>query len=86
MTDREELFRLLYYALLEIRLSGHDTGNKLVYELADALHNVPAALAHAERSGTPADHAEILALTRQRLDAQGRTAFHEQAARYGGTA
>lgn len=41
--------RLLFQALLEIREQGHESGNKVVFHLADLFHNVVLEMEAAAR-------------------------------------
>ena len=45
------LYRLLFDALIEIRLLGYESNNKMVWVLADLLHNLPLQLDRLDRGG-----------------------------------
>lgn len=42
--ERQQLCRMLYYALLEIRALGHEGKSEQAHSLADAFHNLPVYL------------------------------------------
>ena len=42
--ERQQLCRMLYYALLEIRGLGHEGKAEQAHDLADAFHNLPVYL------------------------------------------
>ncbi len=49
MNDAKKIHDALYYALIEIRARAEQTGDKLVFHLADLLHGVPGQLLRVER-------------------------------------
>jgi hypothetical protein len=49
MDEREKLHRLLYRALLEVRIEAHDVQNSKIFHLADLFHNIPLQLESAAR-------------------------------------
>ena len=49
MNSSDKLHRLLHIALIEIREQGRAEENKVVFRLADLLHNVPLQLGSAVR-------------------------------------
>lgn len=44
MEAREALHRLLYTALVEMRVEAHEQQNQMIFHLADLFHNVPLQL------------------------------------------
>lgn len=49
MQDSDVIFKALYYALIEMRERGHETGDNVVLHLADLMHNLPGVLAQVAR-------------------------------------
>ena len=47
MTSKEIIYRLIYYALIEIRMDARSMQGKKIFHLADLLHNIPLALEKA---------------------------------------
>jgi hypothetical protein len=43
-TTKQQLYRLLYLALIDLRAEGHNAENRLMFLLADLFHNVPLQL------------------------------------------
>lgn len=51
-TTKRMLHRLLYFALIDLRLEGHEHSDKLVFLLADLFHNIPLQLERVDRGET----------------------------------
>lgn len=68
MDAKEKVYKLLYQALLEIRLEAYDTKNKKIFQLADLFHDVPLKLKGATEGSVT--YEEVLRLIEQR--AQGK--------------
>lgn len=49
MTAEEMIYRLLYRALIEIRMEAHRAENNTIYGLADLMHNLPLQLLQVAR-------------------------------------
>jgi|SRR5689334_8178020 hypothetical protein len=64
---KQQLYDLLYRALLDLRVEGHATQNQLVFLLADLFHTVPLQLDRVDQGDLAPD--EILSWLRRR--AQG---------------
>jgi hypothetical protein len=77
MDDREALFRLLYLALLEMRVQGHESHNKVVFHLADLFHNLPSRL--QEVTEGKATYAEVMAFLRESAKEKHCERWMEQA-------
>ena len=43
-TTKQQLYRLLYLALIDLRAEGHNAEHRLVFLLADLFYNVPLQL------------------------------------------
>ena len=69
MTDRDMIYKLLFDALLDLRIEGHETKSKKVYGLADLFHQLPNRLKDMEDGKSTA--AEILGELRQRARERG---------------
>lgn len=54
MTTKETIHKLLYYALIEIRVEAYEAKQSKIFHLADLFHNVPLSLA------TTDDYDELL--------------------------
>jgi len=48
-TTKQQLYRLLYTALIDLRAEGHNAENRLVFLLADLFHNIPLQLDLVDR-------------------------------------
>lgn len=58
MNSNTVIHRLIYYALIEIRMEAHHIQHQKIFHLADLLHNIPLAL---DQASDEADYDEILA-------------------------
>lgn len=58
MKSKEILFRLLYYALLDVRYDAHESKNSKIFAISNAMHNLPLKLLNANDE---ADFQSILA-------------------------
>lgn len=69
MTPREIIHRLLYLALIEIRMAAHESEPKKIFHLADLFHNIPLQLEiTAQKEGS---YEEILTWLQERADEKG---------------
>jgi hypothetical protein len=77
MTTRRLLYRLLYAALLDIRVEGYTVNNKKVFHLADLMHNVPLQLDKVERGESSAE--EVMHWLEKHAHEKGIERWLEQA-------
>jgi hypothetical protein len=63
-TTKQQLYRLLYFALIDLRAEGHDAENRLVFLLADLFHNVPLQLDRLDQGDLAPD--DVLGWLRSR--------------------
>lgn len=68
MTAKSTVHQLLFQALLEIREKGHDSGDSVVYHLADLFHN---AVLQMEQADEVNDFDEVLDFILQRAKEKG---------------
>lgn len=68
MTNAELAHRLLYFALLELRDHGRETGDKGVFRISDIYHNVPLALLQAD---SEEDYLRVIEDIRARAERHG---------------
>lgn len=52
---KQQLYRLLYLALIDLRAQGHDAEDRLVFLLADLFHNVPLQLDRVDQGDLAPD-------------------------------
>jgi hypothetical protein len=64
---KQQIYDLLYRALIDLRAEGHATQNQLVFLLADLFHNIPLQLNRVDHGDLAPD--DVLAWLRRR--AQG---------------
>jgi len=69
MEARELIYRLLYYALLEIRVEAHEIQNGKIFHLADLFHNIPLQLDKVSRGEGSFD--DVLSWLEQRASEKG---------------
>lgn len=69
MDEREKVHRLLYRALLEMRLEAHDVQNRKIFHSADLFHNIPLHLERAARGD--ATYEEIFSALNDRAAEKG---------------
>jgi len=69
METRALLHRLLYDALLAIRLEGHEAGHKPVFHLADLFHTIPLHLETVAQGQSTYD--EVLRWLTERAEEKG---------------
>ncbi len=77
MTAEEMIYRLLYRALIEIRMEAHRAENNTIYGLADLMHNLPLQLLQVAR-GEKA-HEQALADLRERAQNRGGATWFNHA-------
>ena len=73
MDNSDVIYDVLYYALIELRDRGRESGDKVVFHLADLLHNLPlelAQVAHGNRT-----FADVLASLESKADEKGCRAW-----------
>jgi hypothetical protein len=75
MSSRSTVYRLLFKSLLEMRDRGRETGDTVVFHLADLFHNVVLQLDKAE---TTEDYNEVLSFLRSRASEKGCDAWLER--------
>ena len=75
MHESDIIFELLYFALIEIRSRGDETGDAMVFHLADLMHNVPGGLAQAARGERT--YADVHASLQAKADSKGCRAWLE---------
>ena len=63
------IHRLLYFALLEIRMEGEKTGNRLLFHVADLLYTIPLQLERVTQGEGSYD--QVLTTLRQRAQQKG---------------
>ena len=69
MNDSEILHKMIYFALIEMRERGSESGDKVVYHLADLFHNVILRLQRVSMGdGT---YEEVLTYVRERASKKG---------------
>lgn len=68
-STKDLLYRLLYAALIEIRMDGYETNNRLVYLLADLVHNIPMQLERVDQADTSPE--DIMQRLRERARRNG---------------
>ncbi|MGK0361352.1 MAG: hypothetical protein ACI9U2_003670 [Bradymonadia bacterium] len=73
MKDSDIIFEALYCALIEVRARGHETGDKVVWHLADLMHNLPGVLAQVARGERT--YAEARASLEAKADQKGCRAW-----------
>jgi hypothetical protein len=61
---KQQLYNLLYRALLDLRVEGHATQNQLVFLLADLFHTLPLQLNRVDEGDFAPD--EVLVWLRRR--------------------
>lgn len=69
MNDPDVIYDVLYYAFIELRERGHQSGDKVVFHLADLLHGIPPQLAQVARGERT--YAEVLASLEAKVDEKG---------------
>jgi hypothetical protein len=69
MSDRDILYKLLFDALLELRIEGAETKNAKVQRLADLFHQLPNRLRDIDSGET--DASSVLAELRKRAVDKG---------------
>ncbi len=78
MTAKSTVHQLLFQALLEMRDSAHDSGDKVVFHLADLFH---IAILQMERAGQTDEidgFDKVLAFIRQRAKEKGCSEWVEK--------
>jgi hypothetical protein len=76
MSDRDVLYKLLFDALLELRIEGAETKNAKVQRLADLFHQLPNRLRDIDSGDV--DPATVLAELRTRAEEKGVHRWLEQ--------
>ena len=71
MTAKSTIHQLLFQAFLEIRERGHDSGDSVVYHLADLFHNAVLQMEQAEQGDEMNNFDEVLDFIRQRDKEKG---------------
>lgn len=71
------IYRVLAKGLLDIRVASHENNSKVVFHLADFLHNVPLHMDRARQEGK--DYSEILESMRERAEQKGMTKWLDNA-------
>ena len=74
---RELISRLLYHALVDIRMDAHSNQNSRVFHLADLFHNIPLQLERVAKG--EGDYDEILSWLKNRAAEKGCEAWHTKA-------
>jgi len=69
LTDSELIFRLLSMAFIELRDRGRESRDKVVFHIADVLHNAPSGLMLA--GNDPERCRELLTSLRERAERSG---------------
>lgn len=69
MNSREVIYRILYSALVDLRIEGHSTQNKKVFAISDLLHTVPLKLAKMDSVGD--DYDSLLRWLQERAKDKG---------------
>lgn len=75
MSEEEILLRLLYQALLEIRLASLETGQNKLFHVADLFHNIPLQLSTHR---TDRDYSEVIDWLHMRADQKGMSGWLNQ--------
>ncbi|MCG8449604.1 MAG: hypothetical protein MI725_08500 [Pirellulales bacterium] len=78
MSARSTVHRLLFQALLEIRERGHDSGDKVVFHLADLFHNAVLQMEEAEQENDEDKFEQVLDFLQQRAKEKGCENWVEQ--------
>lgn len=78
MTAKSTVHQLLFQALLEMRDCGHESGDKVVFHLADLFHNAVLQMENAEQNDKVEGYAEVLAFLQQRAQEKGCSEWVEQ--------
>jgi len=71
MTAKSTVHQLLFQALLEIRERGHESGDSVVYHLADLFHNAVLQMENTEESDSATTFEEVLNFIHQRAKEKG---------------
>ncbi|HSV15370.1 MAG TPA: hypothetical protein VLI90_14010 [Tepidisphaeraceae bacterium] len=69
MSDREIIYKLLFDALLELRIEGHESKNAKVFRLADLFQQLPNRLRDMQQGKI--EESQILEELRQRARERG---------------
>lgn len=77
MNETKLLHDVLYLALVEIRSEGHETGNKVVFHLADLFHNVVLHMGQAALGES--DYPAVLADLREQAAEKGCSSWLDNA-------
>jgi len=71
MTSKTVVYKLLFQALLDMRQRGHESGDKVVFHLADLFHNAVLQLEEVAEDGNDDRFEEILAFVQRRASEKG---------------
>jgi len=71
MTAKSTVHQLLFQALLEIRERGHESGDSVVYHLADLFHNAVLQMEQTEEGDTVDTFEEVLNFIHERAKEKG---------------
>jgi len=71
MTAKSTVHQLLFQALLEIRERGHESGDSVVYHLADLFHNAVLQMERTEEGDAVDTFEEVLNFIHQRAKEKG---------------
>jgi hypothetical protein len=71
MSARSTVHRLLFQALLEMRERGHDSGDKVVFHLADLFHNAVLQMEEADQEEDDAKFEQVLEFLQLRAKEKG---------------
>lgn len=71
MSSRSLVHELLFKALLEMRQRGAETGDNVVFHLADLFHNVALQLEQVESPDDAAEYGHILNFLKTRAKEKG---------------
>lgn len=78
MTAEQLVHRLLFQALLEMRSESHESGNKVVFHLADLFHN-PSIMMEKAAIGDPnCGYDDVLEFLKKRAQEKGIEKWLEQ--------
>jgi len=71
MDNQVAIYRVLAKGLLDIRVAAHESNTKVVFHLADLLHNVPHQM--ERECSTGSNYSDVLEWLRMRAEQKGMT-------------
>ena len=78
MKAEQLVHRLLFHALTEMRAEGHESGNKMVYHLADLFHNPALLMEKAAQGDQDCTYDDVLKFLTERARDKGLERWLEQ--------